>query len=1016
MKAKFKQIISGAMVAVMLATSQGFCAFAEEVPVHYTDVETEVDGYTERTFTFSGEVVKTKKNPEYTLDDKLVKELKGVHPRIFFREEDIPAMREKFVNQESKAFDLFIKSADNAVEEGPTEWYVSDNKEENWIRDVANKLCDIALAYVLTEDQKYLDNAIVYIEAISSYPSWGAPGSSYHNNDLAAAHSLTALGLSYDWLFDVLPQDTKDTILAVVKERGTTTNSGGWWRASYLQNHLWNTRTGAAIAATAIMDEYPEAVHWIKNSIKSFNTVFSMLGADGGGHEGMLYWVYGHRFIFQFTHLMKNTWNIDYESDEYIKNCWLSPYYTFLGNNDWTDKLSHMVYGDSAQDTGYNGFYSEVSYVAKVNNNGYAKWFADRLFDYLVENDWSIPYLGIIFDASDVEPIGPENMPTSHLFEDLGMVLSKSDWSGSESMLYLRSGMNTGWGSYKYVGNAGSSHVHPDIASPVVYGYGEFILRDDAYGTTSKTNHSQLFIDGSGQYWDKTKEFLLSTYPYVMKYEDKKDYMYVAMNATDAYGGLQKYIDEFQVKEWIRHCLYLKKRDVLLIVDEVETAVDKELEFRYFPDSQNLSMVGDSAAIGLGLTSKMKISKLDEDPNVTMQVIDAPYRTGTRKAISMKKTGKKWTTAAAVSWSPIDGEPKTVEHTTKGSDWTFSFGGTTAKINIDTHKVSLEDLGADLAIKLNKKILKTDVTPIVSEQGSYMPFSDLFKGLGYKVEYVPETDSVNVTKVDFFKNIPLSSTPCDDKLYEVNGKSMISPQQVISMFDIASYYDVANNMFIVKTTGLSSDAQLASVQAGSEGSLVDQSIEGDVVTAVMLGETSGLSAVATSPTANVVTEQISDKEYKVTITAEDRKTVKEYKVNITRPKGLYGEVGVKNITTIGDDGNIGPNSVDSSPSSYWAYNQQGSWAIYELDEEAEIDRVSLMWNGYHKRVMYFEIYCSMDGEEWTRYGEFTSTQGEAQEYFTLDSPVKCKYVKLVGIRNGINNWCSCCDIGFMLKK
>jgi len=736
MATKFRQIISGAMVAVMLATSQSFCAFAEDTFANYTDIKTDVDGYSERTFTFSGEVVKTKTAPDYTLDETLVNELNGVHPRIFFREEDIPTMREKFVNNDNNVFERFICKADAAVEAGPTEWYVSDNKEENWIRDVADSLSDISLAYVLTQDQKYLDSAIIYIETICSYPHWGAPDSSYYNCDLAASHSLTALGLSYDWLFDVLPQDTKDILLEVVIDRGTTTDAGGWWSGSYLQNHLWNTRSGTAIAATAIMDEYPTSVSWIKNSITSYNTVFSMLGNDGGGHEGMLYWRYGHEFMFRFMHLMKNTWNIDYTTDEYFKNCWLTPYYAFLGSDDWASKLNHLPYGDSTQTINMGSFPELLSYVVQETGNGYAQWLVEKLYEYAQNKNLNASHLGIIFDAGSTQPVSPESMPTSHLFEGLGMVLSRSDWGGSESALYVRSGMNTGWNSYKYNGNAGSSHVHPDIASPVLYGYGEFLLRDDAYGTTSNTNHSQLFIDGKGQYWDKTKEFLNSSYPYVIKYEDKKDYMYVAMNATDAYGGLEEYENEFQLNEWIRHILYIKNRDVLLIVDEVETAAEKELEFRYFPESQDLTISEDNTVTAVGSSAKMKVAMLTDDSDASMELIDAPYRSETRQAISMKKTGTSWTNATAVSWSNADSVPKTVTYSKYNSDWSFAFGGTSAAINVETNTVSISDLGAAEYLVIDGITLDSasdafasgdevttmsgtsNVTPVVQDDGS----------------------------------------------------------------------------------------------------------------------------------------------------------------------------------------------------------------------------------------------------------------------------------------------------------
>ncbi|MBQ4109682.1 MAG: DUF4962 domain-containing protein [Clostridia bacterium] len=980
------------------------------------DIQNEADSYKNSEYTFSGEFVKKKQPLDYTLDDSKVQELKGQHPRLFFNAEELENIKaEIYGNEAHKAtFDEFIKVVDSYVEAGPEEWYVSENKEENWIRDVADSLSAISFAYMVTNDTKYLDSAITYIETICSYPHWGAPGSSYHNNGLACAHALRALAVSYDWMFDILPPSTKKTLLKTAQERGATMNAGGWWRGSYMQNHLWNDRYAAAVIGAAIMDEHSEAVNWIKKSIEDYNKVYSFMGEDGGSHEGMLYWKYGYESYLQFKLLMKRTFEIDYTIDKYDENSWLAPMYNFIGINDWGTNEVALNFGDSSLSQTLQEFWPILEYITDTYNNGHSKWLADNIHKYCTENNIGTGTWWVFLVLNDVEPVPPKgHLMTGHLFEDLGYVHSRSDWNGNESVFGIRCGMNTGTESLGYNGNAGSSHVHPDIGAPLLYGYGEYLLRDDGYGTTSRTNHSELFINGSGQVWDKTKEYLLNSYPYIANYKDTADYTYAACNGTDAYGALPAYIDEFQLENWVRHVLFLKKKDALLVVDEVKTTSDKELEFRWFTESQNIAKQGKNAALAVGNEAQIKIETLNPDSDVWIEPREVPYRTGTRNAICVGKNGREWTTATAITWSPKEKAPKTVLLDKYGDEYTFDLGSAVVKLNIKNYNIELTDYGNEMQIMINKKIFKNNLPILIEDDAQYMPFADLLRALGYKVEYIAETDSVSVTRGTWNTVIPLSNEKKDNALWNVDNRSRITPKQLTELVGVISYYDISNNLIKIKTKDFDNDASLSNIVV-SNAEVISSTSEGDEFTITALGDSYTLSPVANSISATAVIEQKGENQYKAIITAEDRKTKKEISVNIKRPVGL-GDVPIKNYEAIGDDGNVPKNSLDTLASTYWAYNEVGAWIIYELENECEIDGVKTSWNKWNARDMNFEIYTSMDKENWDLAGKFFFERGEEFRENKFD-PVKCKYVKLVGMGNSTNSWCSLTDIGFLQKK
>jgi hypothetical protein len=78
-------------------------------------------------------------------------------------------------------------------------------------------------------------------------------------------------------------------------------------------------------------------------------------------------------------------------------------------------------------------------------------------------------------------------------FEDLGIVSARSDWSGDESLLVFKCGPFLG---HKAVGefsfDPGGGHVHPDANHFVLFGAGEWLIRDDGYHAKWTGQHNTL--------------------------------------------------------------------------------------------------------------------------------------------------------------------------------------------------------------------------------------------------------------------------------------------------------------------------------------------------------------------------------------------------------------------------------------------------------------------------------------------------------------------------------------------
>src|SRR5262249_23158455 len=100
----------------------------------------------------------------------------------------------------------------------------------------------------------------------------------------------------------------------------------------------------------------------------------------------------------------------------------------------------------------------------------------------------------------------PADLPTLRHFADLGIVSARSGWSGDESLVVLKCGPVLGHVEVDPLeGDESASHVHPDANHFVIFGDGEWLLRDDGYAWQQTSNQNPLLIDGPGKMGDGDK-------------------------------------------------------------------------------------------------------------------------------------------------------------------------------------------------------------------------------------------------------------------------------------------------------------------------------------------------------------------------------------------------------------------------------------------------------------------------------------------------------------------------------
>ncbi|MBM4086395.1 MAG: DUF4962 domain-containing protein, partial [Planctomycetes bacterium] len=241
------------------------------------------------------------------------------HPYLFFSAEEIPRLRERAQRPTwSDAAAMVVKTAEACLaaeippepEAGPdkpydekggyTTYYLKIHYDFYRAGQQINEIVpSLALAYLLTDDARYLNRAREWLAHFAGWRQWSVKSALADNQ---SAHSYMGLAIGYDWLWPHLTAAERTRILDGLRRLGETfqKHRGGLAqsalagrRGGIANNHTWVSHSAPLLGALTQLYESPEAREWLDTEIVCWRDKIlpASLGRDGEYVDGAGGWL-----------------------------------------------------------------------------------------------------------------------------------------------------------------------------------------------------------------------------------------------------------------------------------------------------------------------------------------------------------------------------------------------------------------------------------------------------------------------------------------------------------------------------------------------------------------------------------------------------------------------------------------------------------------------------------------------------------------------------------------------------
>lgn len=223
--------------------------------------------------------------------------LRREHPRLIVTRENEIRVKQLLARDArvQALFESLRKEADEVLSQSPVKHRLIGPRLLDQSRRCLSRVYLLATVYRLSGERRYADRAIKEMLTAAGFPDWNP------SHFLDTAEMTHALAIGYDWLYDVLDSQQRQTIRQAIVEKGlregeNVYRKGTWWtKTPWNWNQVCNG--GMTLGALAVADEEPELAQYIvAQAIRSVPIAMANYSPDGAWAEGPGYWSYATHY------------------------------------------------------------------------------------------------------------------------------------------------------------------------------------------------------------------------------------------------------------------------------------------------------------------------------------------------------------------------------------------------------------------------------------------------------------------------------------------------------------------------------------------------------------------------------------------------------------------------------------------------------------------------------------------------------------------------------------------------
>lgn len=528
------------------------------------------------------------KDPELTeAPVELVPEVRGVHPRLFFGPDDIPALREKALSPAMKVnWDDLLGYLEAC----------NPPKHTKFLKDATDgqrqglwRMPTVALHYVVTGDKKSFNKAVGFMKLLLGLEHWETTGEL--DAGMSSANIMIGAAICYDFLYNDLDPDFREQFRQKLLLMGRAQYHGGhlnknktngYWQGDPANNHRWHRNAGFSLAILTAYEGNPSE-QWILTKLaKEFEYVTDWLPPDGTSHEGPTYLVFG------MPHLTLGLMAVDRcLGTRYMDRPFAQNVARFKLQTITPGFTNGFQFGDSSGVGGYNHFLWAFTGRHKQSHVqiGLKRLQANN------EKAFQFGWMGVLWQDPTVDEGGDlAQLETTSFFPDLQTAFLRDSWEddgvaamfrcGPFGGLLLNEYRNTH--NMKYINVA---HDDPDANSFMLFSQRQFLTESDRYSKRKRSaNHNTLLVNGQGQKAGKRPEGKGWSQPdgnmlemaYVTGWKDAGDTVIVEGEAGGSYKDAERFRRTFV---WVRG-------EYILVLDDMQAL--KEVDYTWLLQAPEL--------------------------------------------------------------------------------------------------------------------------------------------------------------------------------------------------------------------------------------------------------------------------------------------------------------------------------------------------------------------------------------------------------------------------------------------